>query len=229
MKLASQRYINHLENLGEFQNRIFAMRHGEGTHNADGIIISSMERGLKEAPLTEKGKTEVRENSKTFISNLSVQGCNGKILVVASPFLRTVQTAKEFVDSVNSADGVSSGLKAELIGIDKNFRERFFGIFEGRNSGTYYQEVWEADRFDSIREKSVEKTNVVEDRVTRGIALLNEAFRKKIILIVSHADPIQIMKTATAKIPSKFHHHHFEVKPYIKPAEIVELKVKPRR
>ena len=101
--------------------RLFVLRHGRSLANEKAIIVSRLDNGLlAEYALAPAGVEQAAEAGKALLAWLSANGfAPDDVTVVASPFSRTVQTAKTAAAQL--------GLDASAVRTDDALRERFFG------------------------------------------------------------------------------------------------------
>jgi probable phosphoglycerate mutase len=171
-----------------------------------GIILSDPKNGVNDFGLSDKGKEQVKE---AVLKNNNL--LDNETVIYSSDFLRTKETA-EIARKV---------LKAKEVNLHVNLRERNFGKWE-KTGNENYSRVWEDDKIDSShKNNSVESTEEVLKRTTKLILELEQKFKDKNILLVSHGDALQILQTGFLKTsPSK----HREVQ-HLNTAEIRELKL----
>ncbi|MBP6931594.1 MAG: class I tRNA ligase family protein [Candidatus Pacebacteria bacterium] len=111
-------------------NKYFVMRHGESTHNTDGVCSS-----VADYPhhLTEKGKEVVSENASILKSeNISMIYC--------SPFIRTKETAEIVADLI--------GFDKSKIIYDDRITEYKFGDFNAKLFSDYLK--WRKEIGDTV-------------------------------------------------------------------------------
>lgn len=161
----------------ELKNSFVAVCCGKSLANAQRLIISSPELACNEFGLTEAGKLAVVNQAAGI---LKLVGPNAKIL--SSDFLRARQTAEILAQK--------AGTDVEL---HQALRERWFGDFDQADDSSY-QQVWAEDQQDVTHTKwNVESVAAVAERMTGLVRQLNEKFENQVFLLVSHADPIQIL------------------------------------
>ncbi len=167
-------------------NTYLIMRHAESVANREGIIASDPKRALDDYGLTEKGRGDVIEIARSTLQALKPE------LIVASDFLRTVETAT---------------LLSQELGVsfvrEPNLRERFFGPLEGERDHRY-QAAWEKDR-EGENLTGVEPVEEVLARMEKAIIKIEEENQSKRVLLVSHGDPLQILLAAARGLPSRRH------------------------
>ena len=168
-------------------NRYFAMRHGESEANVSGILVGDPQRGVEGFGLTEWGRRQAADAATAF--KASYAPGPGEAEIVASDFRRTRETAAILARTLG--DAVPVRLKEGL-------RERFFGELEGtdhrRLAALREREGVEA----LISRYRCEPTESVHDRVVKVIRNLEQEKRERTVILVSHADPIQVLMLAFA-------------------------------
>ena len=163
---------------GPLRRRYHLLRHGQSLANVEGVIVSAPATGTAGYGLTEEGRAQVRASvAAARAGNLF----DDVPEIVASPFLRTVETA---------------ALAAELLGCaarkDERLRERFFGALDG-TADPAYQGVWAADRLDPDHvEWGVESAASVARRMLDLVRELERAEGGP-VLLVTHGDPASIL------------------------------------
>ena len=182
-----------------FNNSYLIMRHGQSEANVAGLIVSDPAIGCQRFGLTENGRLQVSNSAQGHSETAISQ-------IICSDFLRTRQTAQ---------------LAAEVLGrpspqLEVGLRERFFGCWEGL-SDEHYQGVWQHDQTAEMSSKeSVTADNVelVEQVLQRGLKVLEkleQQYLDQVILLVSHGDMLQILRTAFVGKPAWQHRslpHH---------------------
>jgi broad specificity phosphatase PhoE len=181
-----------MTDFSNLKNHYFVQRHGKSKANEEGIIVSHPENGIGGYGLAVEGKNQVQmavekaKNDKILDSNT---------IIISSDFSRTMETA-EIAKQVLGADAVIPSPK---------LRERNFGEWE-KTGNESYEKVWEDDIKDpNHKVKNVESVQEVQDRTTSLIADLEEKYKGKNILLVSHGDALQILQTAFENVPSSHH------------------------
>lgn len=183
-----------------FRNSYLIMRHGQSEANVAGVIVSDPAIGCERFGLTKQGSEQV-------ISSALNHKSEGITQVVCSDFLRTLQTAKLVVDTLN----------VSLPQPEKGLRERFFGCWEGK-SDAHYQDIWELDQLSGQPVgNGVESAEDVLHRGFKVLERLEQEHQNQVILLVSHGDMLQILRTAfVEKVPqlhrSLSHHETAEIK-----------------
>lgn len=165
------------------RNNYFALRHGHSVANERGIVASSLEVARHDFGLTDLGRRQV---TATVEQAHHAGILDAQTLIYASPLLRTRQTA-------TLARAV---LGAERVRYSARLRERFFGEFDGGQDARY-NTIWRLDAEDAQhRQYDVESVTSVLRRTTQLIRALEQRFMERRILLVSHGDTLQILRTA---------------------------------
>lgn len=161
------------------QNKYLLMRHGEAENNTTGIISDRKENPHN---LTEKGKEEVIKTAKKLK--------NEKIdLIVSSPFLRTVETAKLVAEAV--------GLKKGDVRIDNRLGELNTGELNLHPVNEYHKLFTKTvEKFTKAPEGG-ETLSDVKKRIGGLLYELEEKEKGKKILLITHEYPAWLMTTVT--------------------------------
>ena len=161
--------------LGSTKNEYYLMRHGESESNVLGVVNHRLETSDK-YPLILKGRV-VAEKSAKSLKRKKID------VVVASPFLRTKETAEILGEILN--------VKPEE---DSRLHESGLGELDGKSTGSchaagpaelqkLYASKPDFESFQSIAERMF---SVVRD--------LEEKYKGKKIVIVSHGDPLWMLE-----------------------------------
>jgi len=214
--------------LPRLRNRYFALRHGESEANLAGIISSNYETGSTIHGLTPKGVTQARE-AATFLLETIGRDNVQDLIVYSSNFTRARQTASECMGAVENileyetalTRGTDKALpsSSSVIHIDNRLIERGFGELD-TTKVTNYNYVWPLDLYDAHHTAfGVEAVNSVVARVKELILELEQRHDRKLILLTSHADTLQIMQCYMAGVdPRLFSQYRFrnaEVRPLV--------------
>jgi broad specificity phosphatase PhoE len=73
--------------------------------------------------------------------------------------------------------------------------------------------------------ETVETTDQMETRLSQLVSEIDKLYENKDIVMVFHADPIQVMKTVFLKLSPFLHRADGRVLPTVKPAELVVLEL----
>jgi len=156
-------------------NTYFVMRHGEAENNVEGILNSE---GESAKPMTERGKSEVRQNIATLDAPID--------LIIASPLVRTRETAT-LVQKV-------LGLPDAAVLVDERLREVDVGVFNGRKIQewkNFYSSF--AERFDRAPEGG-ETYRDIRKRLGECLFDLEQRYADRHMLIITHEGPAWLLK-----------------------------------
>ena len=161
------------------RNTYFLLRHGHSERNKVNILAGNYpERGPKYG-LTEQGKKQVLASAR----KLKKQG--GVDLIFASPLTRTRQTAE-----------IVAGELGKKVQYDKKIIEIQVGIFEGRPAAEYHAQITTTqERFKKAPVKG-ETLAQSQARMYDFVHELEQKYKGKKILIVSHGDPLWLLESA---------------------------------
>lgn len=153
-------------------NSYFVMRHG-GTEGNKKELVSF--KNESQDPLTEEGRSEVEISAKALKDK-------GIDLIVASPFLRTKETA-EIVQR-------ELGLPKDALIFDKRLVEVNPGEFDGKNWEEYHNYMYKVGNDWYEREiPGGESLSSVGKRIGSALHDLEKGYQGKNILIVTHGGP----------------------------------------
>ena len=191
-------------------NTYLLMRHGKSLANEQNIVVSHPDNGTTGYGLTNTGRQQVQKACK---------GLPRDIVIAASDFLRTRQTAKIVAQTLN--------IDTPILFTSK-LRERFLGEYELK-AADIYPTVWDKDKdMGRDREQAFSTQSLVEpcDRVlARALSAVDELEQKfcgRNILLVSHGDVLQIL-LAHFNGASPFTHRSLD---HLDTAEIRQLSKK---
>lgn len=164
--------VNEIRNELSGVNKLFLVRHGEAENNVKDILNSDLSQN--HYSLTKNGKEKVEKLAKELRGQ--------KIdLIFSSPFLRAKETAEI----------IAKKLKLSVI-IDERLHEIKLGEFEGKTE----KDLWRKfPTRESRAEKAgfgVETGESVRKRLGDFLREINEKYKNKNIVVVSHGDPVQI-------------------------------------
>ena len=160
-------------------NIYYAFRHGQSQANVDGIIISDPAVGTVEFGLTAEGRRQVEESLN------GTDEFDAQTLIFASDFRRARETAEI----------IRGRLGAAPVVFDERLRERFFGGWEGQ-AHENYSRAWEKDAYDPDQVfNGAESTNAVRERMWAVVQALENKYRGRKIILVSHGDPLMLLET----------------------------------
>jgi len=186
-------------------NTYHILRHGEATQNIELVLSGKVD---DQHHLTEAGKTQVYEAAR------KLKNAGGIDLVVASPFIRTMETAQIIAKEL--------GVPVE---IDDDLGEIKVGDFSGKKEEEYHKVFPSAlERFKKAPENGETLTDLTR-RMHNAIFKLEKRFKDKKILIVSHGDPLWILE-ASLKGLTKEGIAEFSKENYIKTGELREIELR---
>lgn len=178
--------IGSLKELGKKNrgNNYFTLRHGETKNNIDNKIYTDAEN--KETSLTKKGERQIREQ----VSELKKSKID---LIFASPYKRTKDTANLIAKEL--------GIKVVT---DKRLRELEVGEFKGQPEKVY-EDYFENDDLRRFTDKPKDGENLsqVKKRVMDFLISKDRKYKNKNILIVSHGDPLWVLRGAGSGLSDK--------------------------
>ncbi len=156
-------------------NQYEVMRHGQAENNVSMILNSDPEF---EHHLTETGIEQVKKTAKEYKQKKPD-------IIISSDFVRTRETAELFASEI--------GLPKESILFDKRLREMDFGELHLQSVEKYrnYFPNWQ-DRFENPLPKG-ESFNDIKIRMGDLLDDLEEKYKDKKILLVSHETPIWLL------------------------------------
>jgi len=173
--------------LSVLRNRYFVMRHGESEANVLGVMVGDPRRGIEGFGLTDLGRRQALEAAAVYKKSHSplLDGTE----IVASDFRRTRETAELL------AEGLGNSVP---VGLNIGLRERSFGELEGKDYRTIGALLDRVGSEELISRYGCEAPEVAQNRVVRVIRDLEEKHHKRTLILVSHADPIQLLMAALA-------------------------------
>ena len=149
-------------------NEYYVMRHGEAKSNVDMIIDCGMDPNNT---LTEKGKAQAEDAFKNIDVDFD--------MVISSPYLRTIETAKY------------SGKNIET---DDRLREFNMGVFNGKKVDEYTQNLGDVEYLRlNTRAEGGETHREMMNRCMSLIEDLESKYFGKKILFVTHGGPMRML------------------------------------
>jgi probable phosphoglycerate mutase len=169
--------MNHLRSAGHLRNSYSGMRHGQSKANVENVIVSCIDNDRR----GDYGLTDVgRQQALTAATGSALPG---DTVICSSDFARAAQTAQIVGTALGAAD----------VSVEAALRERCFGDWEGTPCENYLT-VWAADkRNPDHADGHVEPASAVLARATAFIITLEQRYRGREILLVSHGDTLQIL------------------------------------
>jgi isoleucyl-tRNA synthetase len=157
-------------------NEFYVMRHGEAESNVNGVLNSELDG--KVAELTEKGVVQIKHSSRE-LKKIGIEH------IIASPVTRTRKTALIAAQEI--------GLNQSEVVFDERIREVNPGEFNGRPIREYHAFFTsDEDRFKRTP-KGGENELDIKRRMTEVLYELDEKFKGKKILIVTHDTPAWLL------------------------------------
>lgn len=166
-------------------NKYFVMRHGETDKNVAGLVCTVKNSG---SHLTKKGEEDTKINAEG-LKDKNVD------LVFVSPFNRTKETAKIVADVLS--------LKEDQIVFDDRLVEMNVKSYEGRTWEEYHKDFpKEVKYFDKAKEGD-ESYLDVKKRVADFIFEIEEKYKNKNILIITHGGPAWLLTAVSKMLENK--------------------------
>jgi isoleucyl-tRNA synthetase len=159
------------------------IRHGEAESNVAGVV--SYQHGSV-TPLTEKGKEQVKTSAETLKNT-------GITKIIASPFLRTKQTAEIIKETL--------GLAEDAIVYDERLIDINAGIYEGKTWGEYFEMFHDASGAIDQRKRFVHRPEggetlaEVKARVGACLYEVEKTYTNEKILFVGHGASLWMMQS----------------------------------
>ena len=195
--------------LPPLRNRYIGVRHGQSTANVEMIISSDFMRGCTDHGLTPDGVAQARAAADGLVRLLPPERLERNMIVLSSPFARARETAAEVLSALRAEHGLSE----KVFLIEPLLRERWFGELDGTSLAppSNYNKVWPLDWLDAQNDDcGVESVEEVCGRVATLLAKLEAAHSGRDIVLVSHADTLQIAQTVLCGAdPRRFSQYRF--------------------
>ncbi len=160
-------------------NKYFLMRHGQAENNIKNVLNGNIK--TNHLALTETGQEQVKQ----AVAKLTKEKID---LIFASDFLRTKQTAEMAAEAL--------GMDKNKIVFDERLREIFTGVLDGQSDEEYRNFTSLEERFNLAPENG-ETLNRVKNRVTEFIYELEQKYKNRNILVVSHNFPLWLMESGS--------------------------------
>ena len=166
----------------KFNNTYFILRHGEARSNKENFVSSWPEK--RKNPLTKRGKKQI----KKIIPKLKKKNID---LIFSSDLLRTKQTAEIIAKELK--------IKTKF---DKRLRELKAGAFNGISVKNWREFFVKSERFVK-RPPQGENWRDIEKRMVDFLKNIDKKYKNKNILIISHGDPLFLLRGAINKFSEK--------------------------
>lgn len=185
----------------KLNNHYFIIRHGEALSNTSNVISCWPEKAS--FPLTQKGREQVSESAKQ-LKNIDY--------IFSSDLLRTKETA--------GIIGKEIGIKPKY---DKRLREYNFGIFNN-SSIEYFEKNFGTglERF-TLKPIKGENYNQIKKRMLSLLKDLEEKYKGKNIVLVSHQVPIIMLIGAINKMSNEDIYYNYLKNNRINNGEIINV------
>ncbi|OMO79981.1 Histidine phosphatase superfamily, clade-1 [Corchorus capsularis] len=174
------------------RNKYWVLRHGKSIPNEKGLIVSSLENGIRsEYQLASEGVEQARLAGELFLKELKENNIPlENVRICYSPFARTRHTAEVAASVLNIP---FEGPQCQVI---DDLRERYFGPTFELLSHDKYPEIWAMDENNPFtKPEGGESVDDVASRLTSAMATIESEYQGSVILVVSHGDPLQILQT----------------------------------
>lgn len=175
---------NLLRHLPQLKNTYFGLRHGRAESNEKGIFVTRIELGSSGYGLVGIGAEQVR---RSIAAAKDTGKLNRETLILSSDFLR----ARESAEIAASLLQVTCPVKKE-----PRLGERFFGLLDLQpDSGPQLDTIRDQDVINPMHSTfDVESPAHVIRRMSGLILELEAAYERAVILLVSHGDPLRILR-----------------------------------
>ncbi|MEA3398933.1 MAG: class I tRNA ligase family protein [Patescibacteria group bacterium] len=189
-------------------NHYYIVRHGEADHNVQNVMNADINGKYY---LTKKGKDQVEKLSKE-LKNIEFD------YIFASPLIRTKETLNILKKELN--------LEGKIF-FDDRIKEINSGVFEGKSIQEYSNFIHSHKKYFDVRPEGGESKNDVKRRVHKFFIEIENKYKNKNILVVSHGDPIWLMfvvaNALTEKQAIKFAQNEYPRNADLKKLDFVEL------
>lgn len=171
-----------LDKLRYSKNNFFLVRHGQADHNLKDLIASGPERRGYISELTDKGK---KDAEKAAANLKKLLGKNRLNIIYASPYKRTLQTAKI----------IAKATGAKVVK-DKRLSELNCGVFNWRPVKEHKD--FFANPLEEFTKTPPGGENLADakKRMFEAIRDINQRHENENILIVGHGDPLWVLEGA---------------------------------
>jgi len=159
-------------------NHYILMRHGESESNTSGVISSRVDNVHH---LTNAGVAGVRRSAEALRGK-------GITKIIASPLLRTRETAELIADSL--------GITRDGIIFDRRVQELDTGVLEGKRWSDYEKMIPTTRERFAKAPTSGETLNDLKRRLGDFIYDIDAVYTNETVLIVSHEAPLQALVMA---------------------------------
>ena len=181
------------------------LRHGQSTANVEGVISSARTLAYSDKHgLTPLGYDQGVQASQHLLDLIKANQKSpiNRVVMISSPFARARQTAQACLDGFAQAATDQNGLLQidTNIQLEERLMERYFGRLDNEAIYTYAY-VWPVDQFNVTHTAfGVESVAAVATRVREMILSLEEQYLNCHLVLVSHADVLQICQLYAANM-----------------------------
>ncbi|KKT57194.1 MAG: Isoleucine-tRNA ligase [Candidatus Giovannonibacteria bacterium GW2011_GWC2_44_9] len=162
-------------------NRYFVMRHGEAESNVTNIVNGNLDKN--HYVLTALGHKQT-DAAARLMRRKKIK----PDLIFTSPFLRAHQTAESM--------GQHLGVGQQNIKIDPRLGENFWGVFDNMNPANYH--AYFKNQLEKFEKPPPGGESFIDlkKRVWDALSEIESRYKNKIVLIISHEDPIWMLWAA---------------------------------
>jgi len=193
---------NSLLDRESLNNSYIALRHGASFANKGQQLVSSDELDGTGFGLIEKGKEDIR---KCFFRDMAQLDCKeDQVVILTSPLSRCRDSAQVLKELFS----LHRGVEVPVL-VKEELRDRGYGEFEGAHVDNW-EKLREADLNDPFTPPySAESVGQMHERLSALMSNLESEYQGKMIIMVTHCDPIQVLEVLfTRSSPS----HYSEIK-----------------
>ena len=182
----------------DLHNTYYLLRHGQSTANVASIISSSRSLAYTDRhDVTALGYEQGKASAKALLELVNNKQPHAQLVLVSSPFARARSTAAACLEGLLEI-GIHNTTLNTHIHLHNGLVERYFGKLDGQAIPTYAY-VWPLDRFDVTHTAfGTESVAAVSTRVQQTILDLEEQWEDAHVVLVSHADVLQIAQLYAA-------------------------------
>jgi isoleucyl-tRNA synthetase len=171
-----------LEKTKKSGNEYFVMRHGEALHNTTHTWET---KGDPTNHLTERGRDMVRASAESLKAKTKID------MIVASPLLRTQQTAKIAQEVF--------GLPDSALMTDERLREMGVGAFEGKTIVSWRAQFSNLGELFDAAPEGAETYTQIRQRVGKLLFEVERRYSGKKILFVTHESTAWLLNTVAQR------------------------------
>jgi len=155
-------------------NKYFLLRHGQTIYNKSGIMY----------PFPENPPVEITKEGEEMIKKAAKSLKDKKIdLIFSSDLFRAKQSSKIVSDEI--------GVKPKF---DKRLIDTNYGVYMGKPKEDFEKEFFTPEKRFYERPEKGESQKDCKERMESFLKEIEKKYKNKNILIVSHGDPIMLIK-----------------------------------